>query len=292
MNIQMDLDLEVSSHIEKRWGNITSLKKLDGIKSEGGCYRAKHKSGSVIVKSMEVQSEYQFYKIFSKKLIDNGVNIPEIYFAHQGKEKYWIVIEDIPNTLPKDRWYGDESLLEVLCNLHYFTWGRPLILTDNYKPSWSDCLSEKVSELYKSDDNKALKHLLRVQKVSQTIFQPTCWINGDTNPTNWGVRDNGDLVLFDWERICYASPAIDLAITIPGLGTTDYSLERKIAETYIKLFAKKDLDFLFKIDELVEQIILAKIWSAVEFLAYNHKLLEQNQLETLLTELLTKLKKF
>lgn len=26
-------------------------------------------------------------------------------------------------------------------------------------------------------------------------------INADTNPTNWGVREDGTIVLFDWELL-------------------------------------------------------------------------------------------
>ena len=57
-------------------------------------------------------------------------------------------------------------------------------------------------------------------------------ISGDPNPTNWSVREDGTVVLFDWERVGYGTPALDLAITVPGLGTPDDY--RRVVEGYLR----------------------------------------------------------
>lgn len=106
--------------------------------------------------------------------------------------------------------------------------------------------------------------LIKAQEDSQQLFKPYCWINADTNPTNWGVRKDGSVVLFDWERISCGSPAVDLSIIMPGLGTPDNSLELSIAKKYLKMWSNEGLDFPFSERKLLQQIKLAKIWSVVE----------------------------
>lgn len=92
-----------------------------------------------------------------------------------------------------------------------------------------------------------------VRKATTRLFEPTCLISGDPNPANWGLRDDGTLVLYDWERCTRAAPAIDLAITVPGLGNHDSF--QKVAAVYDDS------------GQLTPGIARAKIWVVVEFLA-------------------------
>ncbi len=65
------------------------------------------------------------------------------------------------------------------------------------------------------------------QREHAAISEPWCWISGDPNPRNWGLRADGTPVLFDWELFGPGTPATDLAIIVPGLGTlTDYKQNR------------------------------------------------------------------
>ena len=70
-----------------------------------------------------------------------------------------------------------------------------------------------------------------MEQASQHLFRPVCAISGDPNPVNWGLRDDGTLALFDWERFGRCSPALDLAITVPGLG--DETAYRAVATSYL-----------------------------------------------------------
>src|SRR5579883_2966731 len=68
---------------------------------------------------------------------------------------------------------------------------------------------------------QASKQTLVVKRSMQpreSIFYTKVAPTGDPNPTNWGLRADGTIVLYDWERFGQATPAIDLAITVPGLG--------------------------------------------------------------------------
>ncbi len=81
-------------------------------------------------------------------------------------------------------------------------------------------------------------------------------ISGDSNAGNWGQRENGELVLFDWERFSTGHVAIDLAPLIEGMGTFDDYL--KVAGRYIKCAEKGETT------ELALDIGLAKAWIVVE----------------------------
>jgi hypothetical protein len=105
------------------------------------------------------------------------------------------------------------------------------------------------------------------QNDYQHLFAPVCPISADPNPNNWGIRNNGSLVLFDWERFTFGTPTIDLAILVPGL--PDKATFRHYAESYRKLNfdelgntqeEKKSLE------DFVGDMKIAKVWTVVEFL--------------------------
>lgn len=60
-------------------------------------------------------------------------------------------------------------------------------------------------------------------------------------------------MLFDWERFTFATPALDLAICVPGLAGVDAF--RTVSLAYAGH------------DRLTTDIARAKVWSVIEFLA-------------------------
>jgi thiamine kinase-like enzyme len=163
----------------------------------------------------------------------------------------------------------------VLYRVHIGTWNKPLIIKKHYVPKWDDRLTENVLSLYSTGITTEIHTMFKeVQKQSKELFTDFCWINGDTNPTNWGVRKDGTLVLYDWERIGYSHPAIDLVITIPGIGTADNTIESLVATRYLNIWNKSSSYIPFSKSNLIKHIKLAKIWSVIEFLANNSKTLE------------------
>ncbi|HEX7065056.1 MAG TPA: phosphotransferase [Bacillales bacterium] len=154
-------------------------------------------------------------------------------------------------------------------------------------------MSTKALACFPKGISREIKPLLEaVKERSRQIFQPLCWISGDPNPTNWGIRNTGKLVLFDWERAGYGHPAIDLAITMPGLGTSDHSLESLIAKRYLDLWRGADLEVPFTEQELTREINTAKIWSTVEFLANHSKLLDSQTIRAFVEQFPAKLVQF
>lgn len=140
--------------------------------------------------------------------------------------------------------------------MHQFSWNRPAPISDPFLPQWTNELTERALENFSQDSARPLRALLEpLHKRSHELFIPQCWISGDTNRGNWSLRDDGTLVLFDWERFGLGTPAIDVAITIPGLGHMEHF--RKTALTYD---ANCGFDF-------IELVAVAKAWSIVEFLS-------------------------
>ena len=245
MGILKGFPQKVQEFLLEYFGFPVAVEKLKGIKADGGCHRIKFSNASLIVKQMAEPQEYLFYNECARFLQEFKKHIPSLYYSYR-KEDYWIVIEDVGNLLPKERWYADEDLLEALFKFHSETWGKGMPLRNHYCPAWKDELTYLVLELMPDKISNQLEPLLlEIQRESQQIFKPYCWLNGDTNPTNWGIRKDGTIVLFDWERISCGSPAIVLAISMPGLGTADNSLESLISKRYVAMGSKLSNDFPF-----------------------------------------------
>lgn len=79
------------------------------------------------------------------------------------------------------------------------------------------------------------------------------------------------------------------AITMPGLGSSDNSLEKLLAQRYLHLWSQASIEFPLSETELVQQIKLAKLWSVVEFLYNSHTVLDKAILQKLKTDFVNKL---
>lgn len=290
MDLLYQFPESIQQFLMESYGKAVSINKLNGIKAEGGCYRVGFPHHSVIVKQMTKPQEYLFYNELSCLLQEFNRNIPALYWSYRNENSYWIVIEDIPNALPKERWQADEQVLEALFYLHAETWDKGLPVESLYIPKWDNRLTEAVLELFSQKTVNQVRPLLfEVQEEAKQLFKPCCWINSDTNPTNWGIRKDGTIVLFDWERISCGSPAIDLAITMPWLGSLDNSLELLIGKKYSNMWSKALLNFPLSLQELNRQIRLAKVWSVVEFMDNSWTSLDYDTQQKLLTGLSQKL---
>ena len=92
--------------------------------------------------------------------------------------------------------------------------------------------------------------------MSDVLFNHNTLVSGDTNQGNWGKRDNGQIVLFDWERFGYGSPAIDLAPLVSHMGTlSDYECTVDQYLLHNNMVSREDL---------IKQLIIAKSWIVVE----------------------------
>jgi thiamine kinase-like enzyme len=186
--------------------------------------------------------------------------LPEIELIHVEDAGWWLVIEDVPNPLPRERWFCNSEMLSILSRLH----ALPLNVPAVFEPQWTTEMTDKALTCFQADIAERLRaRLMALQEQHQHLFEAQCLISADPNPGNWGVRENGELVLFDWERFGYGTAAIDLAITVPGLG--DREQFSQVAETYLRL--REPVPSAASIERLSRDMAAAKLWTVIEYLS-------------------------
>jgi aminoglycoside phosphotransferase (APT) family kinase protein len=82
-------------------------------------------------------------------------------------------------------------------------------------------------------------------------------ISGDPNPSNWGRRERGQLVLFDWERFGVGQPELDVAIVIRGLPSRG-EIEA-VASHYSALSGRGSPE------DTYQKLVAWKLWTVLEF---------------------------
>ncbi|MFD1675704.1 phosphotransferase family protein [Alicyclobacillus fodiniaquatilis] len=258
-------------NLEARFGPLTDVKFLRGVAGTGA-FRLEFGGEAAIVKSSSSPRERVFYERHASHLLANGVDIPDVYWSGQDALNLnWIALEEIPHAFPRDEWVNNVHQLNTLRNLHSCSWGTRLSEAEDiwYRPKWDDEMTQRAHTWFNgAEQQDKLHHMLANAKdQAQILFAPHCCLSGDPNPTNWRVRDDGSLVLLDWERFCLGHPAIDLAITMPTM-RQDLSQETELATNYRRLWQDVYQDDVLPTEgELAFQIHLAKIWTVVEFLA-------------------------
>jgi len=152
---------------------------------------------------------------------------------------------------------GDE-VLSMLARLH----GYPPDPSWTCHPhGWSAAALEASLALLALPDHAA-QQMRCFHQHSEALFRHPGLISGDSNAGNWGRRDNGEWVLFDWERFGTGSPAIDLAPLIKGMGTPQAF--KAMAERYRLIAGYPDGH------DLAKEIAIAKAWIVTEVVLLLH----------------------
>ena len=209
-----------------------SLVELDGTT----CVR---KQGASEVESAFYQHAAQHLK---------GVNSPAL-ILNDGPDLF---LEYIPNSIPLSELQQTSSVYQQLADIHN---SRYVPTFDVKQHRWN----ENDTDIALASLNLPLvtqDSLKYIQSLSRSLFNHNTLVSGDSNEGNWGRRDNGELVLFDWERFGYGSPAIDLAPLVSRMGTlSDYEF---IVDQYLP-----HNNLIFR-EDLIKQLIIAKSWIVVE----------------------------
>ena len=250
----------VREYLQTHYGTPDSIDELRG-KSGAAVYRVRFSKGSVIVKLTINPAEATFYERIAPALRQKHIPIPNVEWVTEQLNQYWLLLEDIPQLLPRERWFADDEVLTILCRLHTIELDLPTV----FRPQWTASMTAAALSHFDRDASRRLQPILeRLQENSQLLFQPDCLITADPNPTNWGIRDTGEIVLFDWERFCYGVPALDLAIIVPGLG--DDNQFRQIASAYLTIRQAIHKPHPVSVHQLSQCIAVAKVWVVIEFL--------------------------
>lgn len=193
--------------------------------------------------------EYHFYHDAAAALNQAGIATPALLSADATRRA--LRLEYIPHPVDQAAVASDDALA-MLARLHRY----PAHSAWRYHThAWSEAALEKSLSLLALPANSA-QQLRRFQQQSDALFDYPSLVSGDSNAGNWGRRENGDVVLFDWERFGKGSPAIDLAPLIKGMGTKQAMLS--LAERYGQIARHPNPP------ALAREIAIAKAWIVTE----------------------------
>ncbi|WP_044185869.1 phosphotransferase family protein [Phytobacter massiliensis] len=211
---------------------------------------SKSECGHTVIEKCPVgEVEYSFYQYAATELNQAGIATPKLLSADATLRK--LRMEYIPHKVEQFDVVNDDVIV-MLGRLHC----SPANSEWRYHTHlWSQLALEKSLILLALPD-KSAQQLRLFKKCSDILFGDQNLVSGDSNAGNWGRRENGDLVLFDWERFGKGSPAIDLAPLLKGMGTKQTFID--IAERYCQL------SFHHNFKELAREIAIAKAWIVTE----------------------------
>lgn len=250
---------EHQSILEAEVGSPLTLSRLPGVGGPG-CYWVKGPDRDAILKYGLPERQAWFYREWAPRLQASGLAVPRLLAS--GYRPDWILLEKLPSALPQDRWQGDPEVLRYLAAWHRLSQDWLGELVDGYGYGWHDQTLEELRGLV---DDRTLDQMADIISLQRTLweqlFQPMAWIHGDPNPTNWLLTASGRIALIDWSRYGRAHPAIDLAISMPGLPTSD--LFMKQAQQYLQF----NPDLSPQAEPLGRIIALGKLWTCIDFMA-------------------------
>ena len=256
----------VQNYLGEAFGPPTGVETLGG-QSSATVYRVRFSLQSLIVKTSFVSNEAVFYEKIAPLLRLRSINIPILNGSFFEAGRYWLILEDVPHPLPATRRQADAQVIEILYRLHTLALEKLPPGPEWYRPKWNVQMTELALECLPPEVARPSKPFLdRLQEDYQHLFNSQNLISGDPNPGNWGLREDGTLVLFDWERLSYGTPAIDLAITVSGVGNA--ASYEATAVKYLR--NNKDLagsEVAALTRPLARDIAVAKIWTVVEYLS-------------------------
>lgn len=243
----------ITAAIHERLGDDLDVSPAGGM-SGSSVFRLSGNGRTAILKCSSNHREWHVYTRLAGALQSVAVEIPHLYAEHAGDDAWWLLLEDVPGQIRPERWLARPDVVGMLRALHSVPLSTLDLEFDRYIPSWTESLTLRALEVFPQPIATDLwTRLEAIQHAAQSLFEPCCLVSADPNPANWGLRDDGAPVLFDWERCTIAHPAIDLGITVPGLGS---------ARDFVAVARAYAGD-----DRLAPDIAHAKLWSVVEFLA-------------------------
>lgn len=252
---------DLRTYLQERYRLPTAITRLYGL-GHNAIWKAEFATISWIIKRSK---EIRFYREIAPELERQGVPLVRLEWADSQAEGEWFVVEFIPNPLPRERWRGDTDVMRALHNLHTSVLSTNIQTSGLFAPRWDEALTQTALRFFTEAD-RLRPALQQLQVASQPLFESRCWISGDPNPMNWGVRNDGAVVLFDWERFGRGTPALDIAITLPGLPTA-----AEFAQA-AAVYCRNDVGGTDgrKVERFTADLARAKVWNVVEFLGMMH----------------------
>jgi aminoglycoside phosphotransferase (APT) family kinase protein len=256
------------SFLDRAYGALLSVERLDGGMSPARVSRLQFAETSVVVKASPRSKETVFYERIADQLRPAGLPIPALHWSAQIDGEHWLVLEDIPDPLPLPHhlhWRPDARTVAVLARLHTQTPTVPAGIFDIEQRDWSDDVTAAALSFFAPEIARELVGPLRaLQAEGQHVTAAWCWIAGDPNPTNWGLRRDDTVALYDWELFRRGTPAIDLAVLV--LGNGDMPKYEALAACYLENWRSLTDAPPWSSATLARDIALAKVWTVTWFL--------------------------
>ncbi|GGX38018.1 phosphotransferase family protein [Saccharospirillum salsuginis] len=204
-------------------------------------------------------TEAYFYQEILCQPGASGISAPDV-FAVSPSEGMWI--EYIPHAVhPSET--GQPDFMQALAEIHEADLNLDRDRLFPYR--WTTQDTERAIDRFEPDQQRLIDRWLPDFFDRQSsVFEPVCPVSGDTNAFNWGRRENGDLVLFDWERFGMGSPAMDLAPMIPGL--PDIELVDRYCSAYLDVRHTAG----FHSESIRSQVLTTMAWLVIEVVNILH----------------------
>jgi len=210
---------------------------------------------AVIEKAPVSKVEYAFYHQVAPELNRAEILTPALLAADASTRA--LTLEAIPYPVSQQN-VANDAIVSMLARLHRFAPDKNW----HYHPHrWPDAQLALSLQLLALPE-EAARVLRRCQRDSDRLFAEAGLISGDSNAGNWGQRENGECVLFDWERFSTGHPAIDLAPLIKGMGSPEEY--QRLAARYCRFNPRSEND-------LARDIALAKAWIVSEVITLLHQ---------------------
>lgn len=257
----------VTAHLAHQCGGPVTVTRLGGM-SGASVWRARFAEASAIVKAGPSRRERLFYEHTGVVLDRAGVAMPRLLWSAESDGSNWLILEDIAAPFPvppPEQWRPDPRMVAMLARLHSLTLDLPAELITYPAWDWTEQVTEAALSFFAPVVARNLAAPIRsLRDQAMHLSEQWCWISGDPNPSNWGVRTDGSLVLFDWELARRGAPPTDLAITVAGLG--DPAKYEAVAACYLAAWPAISDQPPWSPPALARDIALAKAWSVVTLL--------------------------
>jgi|ADGO01.1.fsa_nt_gi Predicted choline kinase involved in LPS biosynthesis len=245
------LPVEVLRALRNRIGAIDSVSPLGGLSGRTVAV-ARGQRGTLVAKGPAAATEVRVATRLAPLFREAGIRVAESAVVRTANAGQWLVLEYLPQALPRDRWGADADVIDVLRALHSLRTEPIARIRRRFRPRWDASLTTAaVTALHGGQD--LVDRIVRLSERCQYLFDPLAVVSADPNPLNWRLDAAGSPVLIDWERLTLGHPAIDLGILLPGLG------EPREAERVANRYGSRDVT--------ATDILRAKAWSLVELAA-------------------------
>lgn len=260
----VELEEDIRAAAESVTGEFMTLERLSGVGGLGVILISGAR-GHAIVK-YPVRQEAAFYRSWAPVVQQSGLGVPDVYAQGEIQGQPWILMEALDSLLGPPYHGRLTDMTSYLAQLHMIEWDEMSFITGEPLPVRPvDLSSQDIQDaamLWPTEVKEYLVHLLYLPWP--TLPNERRLVSGDPNPTNWGLRASGQLVLFDWSEVAWSHPAYDLAVICGGI--PEVALVGEVVDAYLN---RADAPRATQSrDEWVAWVITARLVAFVWFAAW------------------------